>query len=49
MLYPKLAPVVSRMINWELIAQQYVQMVKYATAMRLGTAHTLASGRWRSV
>lgn len=25
-------------INWELIAQQYDQMVKYATALRLGTA-----------
>jgi len=28
----------SRAINWELIAQQYDQLVKYATAMRLGTA-----------
>ncbi|GGM74016.1 hypothetical protein GCM10012275_50920 [Longimycelium tulufanense] len=25
-------------INWDLIAQQYDQMVKYATALRLGTA-----------
>ena len=25
-------------IDWELIAQQYDQMVKYATALRLGTA-----------
>jgi TnpA family transposase len=39
-LYPNLAPVLSRTINWELIAQQYDQMVKYATAMRLGTADT---------
>jgi TnpA family transposase len=39
-LYPKLAPILSRTINWELIAQQYDQMVKYATAMRLGTADT---------
>jgi TnpA family transposase len=38
--YPQLAPVLSRTINWELIAQQYDQMVKYATAMRLGTADT---------
>jgi hypothetical protein len=38
-LYPKLAPVLSRTINWELIPQ-YDQMVKYATAMRLGTADT---------
>jgi TnpA family transposase len=38
--YPQLAPILSRTINWELIAQQYDQMVKYATAMRLGTADT---------
>jgi len=36
--YPKLGKVMSRAINWELIAQQYDQLVKYATAMRLGTA-----------
>ena len=37
--WPKLAPVLSnRAVNWELIAQQYDQMVKYATALRLGTA-----------
>jgi TnpA family transposase len=29
-------------INWELIEQQYEQMVKYATALRLGTAETEA-------
>jgi hypothetical protein len=28
----------SRPIRWELMAQQYDQMVKYATALRLGTA-----------
>ena len=34
-----LAGMVSRQaIDWELIAQQYDQMVKYATALRLGTA-----------
>ena len=38
--YPQLAPVLSRAINWELISQQYDQMVKYATALRLGTADT---------
>ena len=27
-------------INWEIIGQQYDQMVKYATALRLGTAET---------
>jgi TnpA family transposase len=38
--YPHLAPVLSKTIDWELIAQQYDQMVKYATALRLGTAQT---------
>lgn len=38
--YPELAPILSRTINWALIAQQYDQMVKYATALRLGTADT---------
>jgi TnpA family transposase len=36
--YPHLQPVLTRPINWELIEQQYDQMVKYATALRLGTA-----------
>jgi TnpA family transposase len=36
--YPGLEPVLSRPIRWDLIAQQYDQMVKYATALRLGTA-----------
>lgn len=37
--YPELQPVLStRAILWDLIAQQYDEMVKYATAMRLGTA-----------
>jgi hypothetical protein len=37
--WPHLAPVLSiRTINWELIAQQYDQIVKYTTALRLGTA-----------
>jgi TnpA family transposase len=32
-------PVISsRPINWELIAQQYDELVKYATALKLGTA-----------
>jgi TnpA family transposase len=30
--------VLTRPIRWELIGQQYDQMVKYATALRLGTA-----------
>lgn len=36
--YPNLQPVLTRAIDWELIRQQYDQMVKYATALRLGTA-----------
>jgi TnpA family transposase len=36
--YPNLQPVLTRSINWDLIRQQYDQMVKYATALRLGTA-----------
>lgn len=37
--YGQLQPVLStRAIQWDLIAQQYDEMVKYATAMRLGTA-----------
>jgi TnpA family transposase len=30
--------VLTRPIRWELVAQQYDQMVRYATALRLGTA-----------
>ena len=40
--YPGLEPVLTRVINWELITQQYDQMIKYATALRLGTAETEA-------
>ncbi|HRS32823.1 MAG TPA: IS4 family transposase, partial [Rectinema sp.] len=40
--YTNLQPVLVRPINWELIRQQYDQMVKYATALRLGTAETEA-------
>lgn len=40
--YPNLQPVLTRAINWDLIRQQYDQMVKYATALRLGTAETEA-------
>lgn len=36
--YPHLKLVLTRPINWELIRQQYDQMIKYATALRLGTA-----------
>ena len=37
--YPLLQPVLSsRAIQWDLIEQHYDEMVKYATALRLGTA-----------
>ena len=40
--YTNLQHVLTRPINWELIRQQYDQMMKYATALRLGTAETEA-------
>jgi len=40
--YPRLAPALTRPIRWELITQQYDQMIKYATAIRSGTASTEA-------
>ena len=36
--YAGLDEVLTRPIRWDLIAQQYDQMVKYASALRLGTA-----------
>jgi TnpA family transposase len=36
--YPNLQSVLTKAIDWELISQQYDQMIKYATALRLGTA-----------
>jgi TnpA family transposase len=36
--YPHLQPILAKAIDWELIRQQYDQMIKYATALRLGTA-----------
>ena len=36
--YANLQPILTRPINWELIEQQYDEMIKYATALRLGTA-----------
>ena len=37
--WPRLAPVLStKTIDWDLIRQQYDQIVKYTTALRLGTA-----------
>ena len=40
--YPHLKAILTRSINWDLIRQQYDQMIKYATALRLGTAETEA-------
>ena len=40
--YPNLDPILATPINWELIRQQYDEMVKFATALRLGTAQTEA-------
>jgi TnpA family transposase len=40
--YARLQPVLSRPIGWDLIRRQYDEMVKYATALRLGTAEAEA-------
>ena len=36
--YPNLVPILSKPINWELIRKQYDEMVKFAVALKLGTA-----------
>lgn len=38
--YPHLEDVLIRPIRWDLIENQYDQLVKYATALRLGTAES---------
>ena len=40
--YANLQLILSRPIDWNLVRQQYDQMIKYATALRLGTAETEA-------
>jgi TnpA family transposase len=40
--YPQLRPALTRPIRWDLIASQYDSMIKYATAIRVGTASTEA-------
>ena len=35
---PNLQPILTRPINWDLIRRQYDELVKFATALRLGTA-----------
>ncbi len=36
--YEHLTPILTRAINWDLMRQQYDEMVKFATALKLGTA-----------
>jgi TnpA family transposase len=36
--YANLQPILIRPINWELIHQQYDEMIKFTTALRLGSA-----------
>ncbi|EIF8301206.1 transposase [Escherichia coli] len=36
--YPNLEPVLTRAINWELIIQQYDEMIKYTKVLKQGTA-----------
>ena len=36
--YPNLQPILTQPINWGLIRQHYDDMIKYTTALRLGTA-----------
>ena len=40
--YSNIQKILTRPINWDLIRQQYDQMIKYATEIRLGTAKTEA-------
>ena len=40
--YPALAPALTRPVRWDVIENNYDLMVKYATAIRLGTASTEA-------
>ncbi len=39
-IYANLQQILTKSIDWETVRQQYDQMVKYATALRLGTAET---------
>lgn len=40
--YPHLRPILQQTIDWTLIARQYDEMIKYVTALRLGTAEAEA-------
>lgn len=37
-LYPHLTPILTQGIDWELIAQQYDEIIKYTAALKTGTA-----------
>lgn len=41
-LYENLEPILRRAIKWDLITQQYDEIIKYATALRLGTGDSEA-------
>lgn len=40
--YPRLTPALTRPVRWDLIAANYDQVIRYATAIREGTASTEA-------
>ena len=40
--YANLEPILTRAIKWDLIAQQYDEVIKYTTALKLGTADSEA-------
>lgn len=40
--FAQLKPILTRPIRWDLIAQHYDEMIRYATALRLGTAEAEA-------
>jgi TnpA family transposase len=37
-LYPRLEPILTKPIQWDLVQQQYDEMFKYTTALRIGSA-----------
>jgi TnpA family transposase len=43
--YRRRALALTRPVRWDIVAEQYDQMIKYATAIRAGTASTDCSGR----
>jgi TnpA family transposase len=40
--YPRLTPALTRPVRWDLVADNYDQLIRYATAIREGTASTEA-------